>query len=159
MKRSCIFLVLFLVFGFQSAFAHDGGARGHKIRVKLDNYAEKQLVLGFYLGEKPYVKDTADLGADGYFHFDADTLLPCGVYLLVTKPDNNFIQFLLPENDQDFTLTTDVKAAVEKMSVEGSEDNANFYQYMQLLARLRPEAASPARSPISTSKSRNSSTT
>ena len=137
MKRLIALLPLFLLFSLYQLRA-DGG--GYKIRVKLDNYAEKQLILGFYYGEKPYVKDPMEIGADGYFTFQADTLLPCGVYLLVLKTDNSFIQFLLPEHDQDLTIVTDAKQSVEKMSIKGSDDNTVFYDYLQYLARLRPVA-------------------
>ncbi len=137
MKRLIALLPLLLFFSLYQLHA-DGG--GYKIRVKLDNYAEKQLILGFYYGEKPYVKDTMEIGADGYFTFQADTLLPCGVYLLVLKTDNSFIQFLLPEHDQDLTIVTDAKQSVEKMSIKGSDDNTVFYDYLQYLARLRPVA-------------------
>ncbi|MEO6038987.1 MAG: redoxin domain-containing protein [Saprospiraceae bacterium] len=137
MKRLIALLPLFLLFALSTLHA-DGG--GYKIRVKLDNYPEKQLILGFYYGEKPYVKDTMDIGADGYFTFQADTLLPCGVYLLVLKTDNTFIQFLLPDSDQEFTLTTDAKLSVEKMKIKGSEDNELFYTYLQYLTQLRPQA-------------------
>lgn len=115
-------------------------AKGHNIRVKLDNYPEKEVILGFYYGDKTYVKDTATLGADGFFTFKADTLLPCGVYLLVLKPDNSFIQFFLSENDQNITLNTDAKESVDKMKVKGSEDNALFYEYLRFLGKQRPEA-------------------
>ncbi len=111
--------------------------KGHNIRVKLDNYAEKEVVLGFYFGDKPYVKDTAEIDAEGYFTFKADTLLPCGVYLFVLKPDNTFIQFLLSENNQQITFTTDVKDPVNKMKVKGSEDNRLFYEYLAFLAKQR----------------------
>lgn len=134
-----IFTLLVALLPALSVFAN-GGPKGHNIRVKLENYEEKQLVLGFYYGDKPYVKDTADLAPDGYFHFEADTLLPCGVYLLVTKPDNNFIQILMPDSDQDYTLVTDVKNTVDKMKFKGSDDNEQFYEYLRLLNKLRPEA-------------------
>lgn len=116
------------------------GAKGHNIRVKLENYAEKELILGFYYGDKTYVKDTVTLGTDGFFTFKADTLLPCGIYLLVLKPDNAFIQFSLTEKNQDFTLSTDAKDSVEKMKVKGSDDNALFYDYLRFLSKQRPEA-------------------
>lgn len=136
MKR--IFTLTFLVFiSFPNLFA---GAGGYKIRIKLDNYPEKELTLGFHYGDKQYVKDTATVGADGFFVFEADTLLPCGVYLLVLKPDNSFIQVLIPPDDQDFTLTTDAKDSVNKMKVKGSDDNEVFYDYLRYLAKLRPEA-------------------
>ena len=140
MKRIPLFLLAVLI-SISAALANNGDP-GYNIRVKMDNYAETQLVLGFYYGEKTYVKDTADLGPDGYFTFTADTLLPCGVYLLVTKPDNNFIQFLLSSTEQRFTIHTDVKDSVNKMKFKGSDDNQRFYDYLQFLGKMRPEADS-----------------
>ncbi|MCB9356594.1 MAG: redoxin domain-containing protein [Lewinellaceae bacterium] len=136
MKR--ILTLLTVIFISCSALLADGG--GYKIRVKLDNYPETVLTLGFHYGDKQYVKDTASIGADGWFTFQADTLLPCGVYLLVLKPDNSFIQVMMPENDQEFSMTTDAKEPVEKMKVKGSEDNALFYDYLRYLNKLRPDA-------------------
>lgn len=114
--------------------------KGHNMRFKLDNYTEKSVTLGFHYGEKQYVKDTTALGSDGYFTFDADTLLPCGVYLLVLKPENIFIQFLLPEDDQDFSMQADAKKAVETMKVKGSDENAMFYEYLSYLNKQRTVA-------------------
>lgn len=130
-------LVIFSIISFSTLFA-DGG--GYKIRIKLDNYPEKELTLGFHYGDKQYVKDTAHVDAEGWFTFQADTLLPCGVYLLVLKPDNSFIQLLLSNEDQDFSITTDAKDSVNKMKVKGSDDNDVFYEYLRYLNKLRPEA-------------------
>ncbi|MBK7937548.1 MAG: DUF5106 domain-containing protein [Lewinellaceae bacterium] len=136
MKRFfTLFSIVFLSF---STLYADGG--GYKIRVKLENYPEKELTLGFHYGEKQYVKDTASVDADGWFTFQADTLLPCGVYLLVLKPDNSFIQLMIPQEDQDFTVTTDAKNPVDKMKIKGSDDNEIFYDYLRFLNKLRPEA-------------------
>lgn len=125
-----------------SVYATGIGGPGLKIKVKLDNYTEKELLLGFHYGEKQYVKDTAVIDADGYFTFDADTVLAPGVYLLVMKPSNNYLQVLLPEDDQDFTITTDVNDLVGKMKVKGSDDNTVFYDYLRFLNKYRPEADS-----------------
>ena len=135
MKRFAA-LLFFLVLFTSALFA---GGPGHNIRVKLDNYPEKALVLGFYYGEKPYVKDTATVDKDGYFTFKADTLLPAGVYLLVLKPSNNFIQIILPPDDQDFTILGNATDVID-MKFKGSDDNTYFYTYMQFLGKLRPEA-------------------
>ncbi|MCS6928623.1 MAG: DUF5106 domain-containing protein [Saprospiraceae bacterium] len=132
--RICIAIALYLFIGSGYLVAQK---RGHHIRLKLENYPEKEVVLGFYFGDKPYVKDTAEIDADGYFTFKADTLLPCGVYLFVLKPDNTFIQFLVPEEGQQFTLVTDVKDPVGKMKVKGSEDNKIFYEYLAYLSKQR----------------------
>ncbi len=135
--------LLFLLFSitlFTSTLGANNDSPGYKIKVKLENYAATELVIGFHYGEKQYVKDTVTLGKDGYFTFEADTLFPSGMYLLVTKPDNNFIQILLPAGDQDFTLTTDVKDVVGAIKVKGSEENEAFYEYLKFLGSLRPEA-------------------
>ncbi len=137
MKRIFSLSIAFLI-SLSFAFANTGP--GYNIRVKLDNYPQTQLVLGFYYGDKTYVKDTVDIGTDGYFTFKADTLLPCGVYLLVTKPDNNFIQFVLPPDAQQFTIQSDVKDFVSKMKFKGSDDNDRFYDYLRFLGKMRPEA-------------------
>jgi thiol-disulfide isomerase/thioredoxin len=130
----------FLVFLFILTFSLTSFAqKGFKIRAKLENYPTPELVLGFHYGDKQYVKDTVSIGSDGYFTFQADTLMPCGVYLLVLKPDNNFVQVLM-DADQDFTIETDVKDIVGKMKVKGSDDNEHFYEYLKYLADLRPKA-------------------
>lgn len=139
MKR--IFAIsLFIAITVNALFASEG--KGFKIRVKLDNYESKELVLGFHYGEKQYVKDTAQIDADGYFTFEADTLLPPGIYLLVMHPNNTYIQILMPEKDQDFTVITDAKDSVNKMKFKGSEDNDAFYDYLRFLGKYRPEADS-----------------
>ncbi|MDO8365398.1 MAG: DUF5106 domain-containing protein [Saprospiraceae bacterium] len=137
MKRFFI-LFLFSILSYSTLLADNGP--GYKIRVKLENYASNELIIGFHYGEKQYVKDTALLGADGFFTFEADTLFPAGVYLLVLKPDNNFIQILLDDKNQQFTVTTDVKDSVNKMKVKGSPDNEIFYEYLGYLNRQRPIA-------------------
>ncbi len=134
-----------------SALNAQKSAKGHNIRVKLDNYTEKDLILGFHYGDKQFVKDTVSADPDGYFTFKADTMLPCGVYLFVLKPDNSFIQVLVADGNQQFSMTTDAKNPVGKMKVKDSEDNALFYEYLGMLNDLRPEADT-LRAKISRSK-------
>lgn len=136
---AALFLAAFTCF-FASATNPQTAAGGYKIRVKLDNYPQQELILGWHYGEKQYVKDTAEVDADGWFLFQADTLLPCGVYLLVLKPDNNFIQLLISDNAQTLTITGDAKDAVSTLKVKGSPDNELFYEYLRFLNKQRPEA-------------------
>ena len=137
MKRIFI-LSLFSIVSFSTLLANTDP--GYKIRVKLENYASNELIIGFHYGEKQYVKDTVTLGSDGYFTFESDTLFPPGVYLLVLKPDNNFIQILLDDKNQQFTVTTDAKDSVTKMKIKGSQDNEVFYEYLGYLNKQRPLA-------------------
>jgi thiol-disulfide isomerase/thioredoxin len=137
-----IFLLCFSFLSF-SAIAKAGTApTGHDIKVKLDNYDHKILVLGFYYGEKTYVKDTADIDDKGWFTFKADTLLPCGMYLLVLQPDNNFIQFAMGTDDQEFSMTVNAKDPVNTLQAKGSKEVQEFYEYMRYLGSVRPIADS-----------------
>ncbi len=132
--------------------------KGYNFKVKLDNYADSSLILGFHFGEKQYVKDTATLNKNREFVFSADTLFPPGVYLLVLMPDKRPIEFMVNSEDQDFTLHTDAKDPVAKMKVNGSADNEAFFAYLQFIGGLRPEADT-LRAQMSRSKSKKDSTT
>lgn len=116
---------------------------GHEIKVKIDNFQEKELYLGYYLQDKQYLLDTTTLGPDGYFTFSGDGITPGGLYLVVMPPDNQYFQLLIDENSQRFTVhCKDPKQPTEGMVIKGSEDNKIFYDYLNYLAEKRPEAAS-----------------
>ncbi len=138
MKRTFATLLLATLFALAASALPNTG--GYKIRVKLDNYPQQELILGWHYGEKQYVKDTAVVGADGWFTFEADTLLPCGVYLLVLKPDNNFVQLLISDDKQVYTVTGNAKDVVNTLKVKGSPDNELFYNYLRYLNQQRPES-------------------
>ncbi|MBL7805697.1 MAG: redoxin domain-containing protein [Saprospiraceae bacterium] len=139
MKRT---FATFLLATFSILFlsATNPDAKGYKIRVKLDNYPQQELILGWHYGEKQYVKDTVAVDADGWFTFQADTMLPCGVYLLVLKPDNNFVQLLINSDEQQLTITGDAKNVVSTLKIKGSPDNELFYNYLRFLNEQRPES-------------------
>jgi hypothetical protein len=44
---------------------------GYQIKVKIDGFEGRETHLGYYYGDKQYLKDTAYLEADGYFYFEA----------------------------------------------------------------------------------------
>ena len=153
MTKRTIFTAAILACTFISLWAQ----KGYNIKIKLDNYPEKELILGFHYGEKQYVKDTAVTGPDGFFTFKADTLFKPGVYMLVMKPDNKPLEIMMPADDQDFSLTTDATAPVEKMKVKGSDDNATFFEYLKFIADQRPIADS-LRAQMSRAKTAKDST-
>lgn len=131
-----------LIFHFVFALFIAGqlSAQAYRIEVELDNFSSEELYLGFYYGDKQYLKDTAVINQNGSFVFEGDEALPGGVYLLVMPPGNQFVQLLVNPDNQSFKLKTDSLATMEKMEVEGSEDNELFYTYMNYLGSKRPEA-------------------
>lgn len=119
------------------------GAQGHQITVELDNYQEEELYLGYYYGDKQYLRDTVRRNDKGLFIFESDTSqLQAGIYLVVMAPDNKYFQLMVNEDEQHFSVRTDADQTTEKMQVTGSKDNQLFYDYLAYLAKQRPVAES-----------------
>ncbi|MBK7407536.1 MAG: redoxin domain-containing protein [Saprospirales bacterium] len=138
MKQS-LWIIGFFFFFTSLAFSQ----QGHEIKVKIDNFQEKELYLGYYLQDKQYLLDTTQLGADGYFTFSGDGITPGGLYLIVMPPDNQYFQLLIDDKSQRFSMhCKNPKNPTEGMEIKGSEDNKLFYDYLNYLSVKRPEAAS-----------------
>lgn len=106
----------------------------YKITVNVEGYTEENLYLGYSLMDKQYLLDTVQRNEAGAYVFESDTSsLPEGIYLVVTAPDNNYFQVLVSASeDQVFTLNTSMENLAQ-VSVEGSEENRVFYEYMDFL--------------------------
>jgi len=106
---------------------------GHDIKVKIEGYDQDILTLAYYYGNKQYVQDTARLGDDGYFTFQGDSSLNEGVYMMVMAPDNNFLQAVISEREQRFTLETSKDDLVLNMKVLNGPENEAYFQYLKYL--------------------------
>ena len=113
---------------------------GYQIKVNIDGYDQKELHLGYFYGDKQYLKDTAYVEADGRFYFEGNEKLEAGIYMLVLPPDNKYFQLLVNNDDQWYSLETKMENLEANMKIEGSADNKNFYDYLNFLTSKRPEA-------------------
>lgn len=113
---------------------------GYEIKIKIDGFQEKEIFLGYYFGDKQYLKDTTEMDKDGYFVFKGDEALEGGIYLMVLPPDNSFFQVLINPDEQHIEVHTDIKDLVANMKVTGSPDNSLFYDYLHFLGAQRPKA-------------------
>src|SRR5690242_14512993 len=105
LKKILIYLITPLL---SLGYLHAQG--GYEIKVKLSNYNQPQLVLGFQLGDKSYIKDSTLVGADGWFTFkNKETALDPGVYIILMKPENQYFQILVDSDDQHFSIEADAK--------------------------------------------------
>ncbi len=136
MTRKYFSLLLTLTFFSFTLF----GQAGYQIEVKLDNYDQDLLMLGYHYGDKQYIKDSVKVSADGKFIFKGTENLDPGVYLVVMPPDNQYFQLLIDTKEQRFSVKTDAKSPNANMQIEGSSDNKLFYDYMSFLGKKRPEA-------------------
>lgn len=117
---------------------------GYTIKVKLENFSEKELYLGYHYGNNQYIRDTAIVNSNGDFVFSGDEELPGGVYLIVMPPNNQYFQILLSEGEQNFTISVKDPAVpenlVQNITVTGSPDNKLLYDYLNFISARRPEA-------------------
>lgn len=129
---SVVFISLFAL----SAFAADG----YNFKIKINGYEEKELMLAYHLGDKQYIQDTVMVDDKGFFNFQGEETMDCGIYLVVLKPDNKYFQLLVNQTEQHFTLTTDVTDLVAKAKIKGSNDNELFFNYLNFLGEQGPIA-------------------
>lgn len=129
MRRILLILSTLLFISF-SIFANGG----HEIKIKLNDFDQKQLYLGYHYGDKQYIKDTVTVDANGYFTFQGEEPLEGGVYLVIMPPDNQYFQLLIDEYQQKFSVETSAKDPVANIKITGSSDNKLFYDYLNYLS-------------------------
>ena len=132
------FLLFFLLFTFFAATAQDG----YEISIKINNYDQTQCYLGYFYGDKQYLKDTAQVDSEGKFVFKGEKPLDAGVYMVVLPPDNQFFQVLVNDNEQHFGIETNYKDLTGEVKITDSKDNQLFYEYLSFLTEQRPIAES-----------------
>lgn len=124
-------------------------AEAYSIKVKIKGLKNTECYLGNYFGDKQYIKDTVKVDENGRFEFTGKEKLPGGIYLVITK-DKKYFETLITEN-QFFSLETDSTDFVGTMKVKGSEDNEQFYNYLQFIVKKQKQLE-PLRKALEKSK-------
>lgn len=136
------FLTLWVLIGILvSANAQNAQKGGYQIKVEIKNYPYDTLFLGFYYGDKQYLKDTATL-EKGKFVFKKDEPLLPGNYLLLLRPDNQYVQININEGKQNLQIKFDANDPVKTIDFNGEKDNSAFYKYISYLGQQRKMADS-----------------
>lgn len=110
--------------------------QAYDIKVRIKGYSNDTLLLGYYFGDKTYIKDTAFLKS-GEYAFKGDTLLEGGMYLVVVKPSHDFIQILVDDQNQKFQIETEFQDLNGTVRFKGSKLNQEFYTYLDFLESQR----------------------
>ena len=138
-----IHLLSFFLFSFLflagTASASTDANGGYRIEVTMQNFTGDTLKLAYYFGKAQYLKDTAFLQSGKYI-FEGDSVLEPGVYLIVVPPDNKFLHILVPEDQQNFTVSVDLNDIVKSAKFKGSPENQIYYDYLNQLESRRPRA-------------------
>ncbi len=106
-------------------------AQGYEIKVTISDLPDSEILLGYYYGDKTYVRDTTALDSKGKGVFKADTLLPQGVYIIVL-PSKNYFDILIGD-DQKFAIETTSDDLVKNTKITGSEENKAFKEYQEYM--------------------------
>jgi len=104
------------------------------VDIQLSNYQNDSLLIAYYFADKQLVHDTLISSDKSNFHWHQDTLVKPGMYLLVTFPDKNFVQVLMPKDDQEFEVKFDA-LDYSNHTFKGSEENQLFQDYVDFLAK------------------------
>jgi len=110
----------------------------HDIKFDIKNYDQKEVIIGYYYGQQTLVLDTL-VSDNNIFQLQGDSLLESGVYLMLTVPDNQFVQFLINQDDQEFDVWVDAQNLAE-VKVAGSVDNELFYSHLDFIKSQRAQA-------------------
>lgn len=130
MKQTVTIILLFI-----SALAF---GEGYKITLNINSAPNQKVKLTNYYLDNIYVKDSILLDSNGSGVFQADTLLPQGLYKIYHDENNHF----------DFLLGTDQVFSVSKASfispeikITGAVETDEFAKYSSFLKELQKEGA------------------
>jgi thiol-disulfide isomerase/thioredoxin len=136
-----ITLLLLLTLGIHNSSLAMPPPEGYEIKIKLTEYKQDTLYLGYPTGAQQYILDTAVVDKKtGYHTFKSKKKLPPGIYLIVMPPDNQYFQVMISENDQNFSLAASTTDPYKTGIIKNSKENDVFFKYMNFIASLSKEA-------------------
>ncbi len=108
----------------------------YNITVKIKNLPPQKVQFAYYFEDKQYVVAEAESDAKGVVKFKGDDNLPRGIYIVAFAKTPAYFDLLISE-EQNFTLKTDTAKLIENMRVEGSKQNALFYEHQREMLKQR----------------------
>lgn len=130
-KKLLAVLGIFLTLG---ALAKDG----FQLTIKIAGMPKQKLLLGYYYGDKQYIRDSAFTDATGKAIFKGDEKLEGGIYLIASPTKQLLFDFVVTE--QIFSLETDTIDYIDHMVIKGSPENDAFFSYSKFTNKAGKEA-------------------
>jgi thiol-disulfide isomerase/thioredoxin len=126
MKRITIILTILIIVFCSNIFA-----QGYKIEVQISGIKDTTIMLGYHMGDKKYVQDTAKVDSKGYAVFNGDSTLKQGIYLIIL-PSKTYFEILI-SNNQKFGVKTESNNLLDKLSFTNSKENSSFADYQRFM--------------------------
>ncbi|MFO8021970.1 MAG: thioredoxin-like domain-containing protein, partial [Perlabentimonas sp.] len=106
-------------------------AQGYRIEAKFSDLKDTEVLLGYHFGEKKFIADTAQVNSKGVAVFEADSLLPGGMYIVIL-PERSYFDILVGDN-QTFSFSTSASNMIEDLKFKGSPENTAFAKYQRFM--------------------------
>lgn len=103
---------------------------GYEYKGHVDGIKDTTCMMAYYLGDKQYAIDTADINSSGDFVFKGDDGLEHGMYLIVF-PEGQYMEMVVAEDK--FSFSSELENLAFKMKFSNSNENEKFYTYLQFL--------------------------
>jgi hypothetical protein len=116
-------IVLLLFVGFGTATAQ------HDISFRIEGLQPgEECILAHYYADQNRIIDTSTVNELGDVIFRGPDKLLNGVYIVVL-PKKSYVEFVVPNDDQEFEISFDTTLSPSTKSVKGSLDNQVFFEF------------------------------
>ena len=112
---------------------------GHDIRITLKNCKDTMVFLAFYEFDKSFIADTCKKVVKGNIVFKGPKNLGKGVYYLVSQDKVKYFEFLITDNNQKITISTDTTDLVKYLKSINSKENEDFFTYIKFFSAKNKE--------------------
>ena len=128
------FLILILTMGQLSI-----DAQGYRIKVKIHNLPNGEVILGHHFANNKLPDDTAKLNANGVGQFSGKSELKQGMYFIYLPSKMTYFDILIG-SQQDFSIENDTTDFANNFKCTGSTEAQMFNEYQRYLIEKNKEA-------------------
>lgn len=111
--------------------------QAYNITIKIKGAPNTKFFIGYYYGDKQYIKDSAVTDATGKMVIKGKEKLQGGIYLIASTDKALLFDFVVTE--QEFQLETDTADYNGNMKVKGSVENTAFFDYTNFTTKIARE--------------------
>lgn len=135
MKNNIWLILLGFLFSI-NAFSQSN----YSIDFEFENYDSDTLLLAYFYADRQLIRDTVIRDDQGDFTYSGTDTLESGVYILMFFPERDYIQFIVNQNEPEFTVLGDYNN-ISRPTFRGSKDNELFYGYRDFIQQMKTAAA------------------
>jgi len=129
-----LILIACLIFGVSLAKAD------YEFTFHITDLSEGTVYLGHHYANKQVVKDSVKI-KNGKAVFKGDKDIEGGLYLFVFPGKKEYFEFVVSGDEDKFSITTSQKDYIKDFTSKGSDENRQFYQYINYLSNKKASSA------------------